>query len=48
MMVNDSLIVSKYIKNKKERQNEGEEWRFGTRRVTRGQQECATYLGDNF
>ena len=47
-MVNDSLIVSKYIENKKERQNEGEEWRFGTRRVTSGQQECATYLGDNF
>ena len=33
-MVNDSLIVSKYIDNKKAREKEGEGWRFGTRRVT--------------
>ena len=47
-MVNDILIVSKYIENKKGRQKEGEECRFGTKRVTKGQHKCATYLGDNF
>lgn len=47
-MVNDSSVVCKYIENKKGREKEGEEWRFGTRRVTRGKHECATYLGDKF